>query len=110
MALLMVTAAVLLQVGCAVILKTLADRTDVTLALLGAGIGAVALLNGLRFVMWGVVHRRYPLSISYPLSGVFFPLMLGVAYLYGDPIHITQVAGTLLISSGVVWLTVKTQA
>jgi len=108
--LLVVSAAVVLQIAGAVVLKTLADRAPVPPAILIFGIGVVALLNGLRFLAWGFAHRRYPLSTTYPLASVFFPLMLGVAYLYGDPIRLHQLLGTALITGGVVWLMLRVRA
>jgi multidrug transporter EmrE-like cation transporter len=110
MPLLVVSAAVLLQIAGAVVLKALADHAPVAPALLAAGIGVVALLNGLRFVAWGVAHRRWPLSTTYPLASVFFPLMLGVSYLYGDPVRLPQWLGTALVTAGVVWLTWRVRA
>jgi multidrug transporter EmrE-like cation transporter len=105
--LLVVSAAVALQIAGAVVLKTLADSAPVPPALLVLGIGAVALLNGLRFLAWGFAHRRYPLSTSYPLASLFFPLMLGVAWAYGDPIRAHQIAGAALVTAGVAWLALR---
>jgi drug/metabolite transporter (DMT)-like permease len=99
-----VSVAVAMQVAAAVVLKGLADRPGLPLAALAAGIGLAAGINGLRFLVWGYAHRRYPLSVSYPLSSLFFPLMLGVAWLYGDPVSARQAAGCLLITCGVLWL------
>jgi multidrug transporter EmrE-like cation transporter len=110
MPLLVVTVAVVLQIAGAIVLKSLADRAPVAPALLLAGIGVVAFLNGLRFLAWGFAHRRYPLSTTYPLAAVFFPLMLAVAYLYGDPVRLPQWLGTGLITAGVVWLTWRVRA
>jgi len=105
--LVIVSFAVLLNVSCAVILKMLADQSSVSYLLLVFGITLVALLNLFRFLVWGYVHSRYPLSMSYPLSSIFFPLMLCVAYAYGDAISSNQLIGTILITSGVLWITFR---
>jgi len=102
--------AVALQVAGALVLKTLADLDAVRLALVVLGVALVAVLNGLRFLAWGYAHKRYPLSATYPLASVFFPVMLGVAWAYGDPIRWTQVLGTGLITAGVVWLALRARA
>ncbi len=107
MVVLIVLIAVVIQVIAAVSLKELADRPELPLVLVTAGIGAVALLNGVRFLVWGYVHKRYPLSHSYPLNSMFFPLMLAVAWAYGEAIRFNQVAGTALISLGVIWIALK---
>lgn len=99
-----------LQVAGALVLKTLADLDRAHLALVALGVAAVALLNGLRFLAWGYAHKRYPLSTTYPLASVFFPVMLGVAWAYGDPIRWNQLLGTLLITAGVVWLALRARA
>lgn len=110
MVVLIVLLAVVIQVVAAVGLKEVADRPELPLLLVAAGIGVVGLLGGVRFLIWGYAHKRYPLSHSYPLSGMFFPLMLAVAWVYGDPIHLTQLAGTGLITVGVVWLVTRVKA
>jgi len=102
--LLVVSVAVVLNILSAVTLKSIADLQHASMWLLLGALGVVTLLNGLRFLIWGVAHKRYPLSLSYPLSSMFFPLMLGVAYLYGEPIKTNQVAGTVLITVGVLWM------
>lgn len=107
MVVLIVLAAVLLQVVAAVLLKEMADRPELPLMLVAMGIGVVGVLGGTRFLIWGYAHRRYPLSHSYPLSSMFFPLMLAVAWAYGDPVHLTQLLGTGLITVGVVWLVLR---
>ncbi|MBI5136221.1 MAG: hypothetical protein HZA24_02670 [Nitrospirae bacterium] len=108
--LLVVFVAVALNVASAVTLKTLADLERVSLWLLVGAVAFVAGLNCLRFLVWGVAHKKYPLSLSYPLSSMFFPLMLGVSYLYGDPVRLTQVAGTGLITLGVLWMALRVKS
>jgi len=101
-------AAVVLQVVGAVALKGLADHfDDWSAAWIVAGIAVVGVLNVLRLVVWGFAHRRFPLSTTFPLSTLFFPLMLIVAGLFGDPIYVQQIAGTLLITAGVFWINAK---
>ena len=109
MPLLVVFIAVTLNILSAVTLKTIADLQETSLLILGGAVALVVALNGLRFLIWGVAHKRYPLSLSYPLSSMFFPLMLGVAYLYGEPVQTTQVAGTCLITVGVLWMAAKAE-
>lgn len=110
-AIVIMLAAVGLQVVGAVLLKTLADhRNDWTGALLLAGFGGVLALNVVRLVVWGLAHRRYPLSSTFPLSSLFFPAMLPVAAAYGDEIGLSQTAGALLITAGSFWLSSRVSA
>jgi multidrug transporter EmrE-like cation transporter len=100
--------AVALQVVGAVLLKTIADRHDSwTIAVIGLGLAAVGAVDVARLIVWGFAHRRFPLSTTFPLSSLFFPAMLGVAYLYGDEVGALQLAGAALITGGVAWLTLR---
>ena len=100
--------AVVLQVTGAVLLKTIADRQDSwSLAVLALGLAAVGVVDVVRLIVWGFAHRRFPLSTTFPLSSLFFPAMLGVAFLYGDEVGALQLAGAALITGGVAWLTLR---
>jgi hypothetical protein len=100
--------AVALQVTGAVLLKSIADRQDSwSLVVLGLGLAAVGVVDIARLIVWGVAHRRFPLSTTFPLSSLFFPAMLGVAFLYGDEVGALQVAGAASITAGVAWLTLR---
>ncbi|MDH5527345.1 MAG: hypothetical protein OEY97_08580 [Nitrospirota bacterium] len=107
---LVVLATVALQIGAALVLKGLADRPQAPMLLLAGGMALVVAFNGLRFVMWGVAHRRYPLSLTYPMSAVFFPLMLLISHQFGEPVAARQVAGTVLITCGVLWMLARVKA
>lgn len=103
--------AVLFQVLGALLLKTIADHRLIwSLGVLGAGVLAVIALNLARLGVWGVAHKRFPLSTTFPLSSLFYPAMLIVALLYGDMVGGRQLLGALLITSGSVWLTVHVRA
>ena len=105
-ALLWMSGAVGLQLIGVILLKEIADRHgEVSRFGVLLSVAAVAGLNGLRMLVWGFVHRRHPLSRSFPLSALFFPALLVVAWVYGDPIGLPQFAGVALISVGVGWLT-----
>lgn len=103
MLVLFVGAIVGLNVSSAIVLKTLASQ-DAHLIVIGLGLGIVFLLNGLRLVVWMFANRRFPLSTTYPLTSVFFPVMLGVSFAYDEEITLSRIMGTLLITSGVFWL------
>ncbi|HEX4299657.1 MAG TPA: hypothetical protein VH327_02195 [Gammaproteobacteria bacterium] len=104
----MVTLTVLLQLVAAALLKRAAMAAPMGLLLPVLLIGVTLAIHGLRFLLWGYVHRRWPLSHTYPMTAVFFPLAIIMAAAYGEPIHVNQVLGGLLIAAGVAWLTFKT--
>lgn len=107
MPLAIVVCAVILNILSAVLLKTLADSEHISVLLLVSGLGLIVLINAARFMAWWFAHKKYPLSKTYPLSSLFFPLMLVVSYVYGDSINWQQITGALLIMAGVVWLTLR---
>jgi drug/metabolite transporter (DMT)-like permease len=103
--LLAVVLAVVLNVLAAVVLKQLADGAGLALVAVVFGIGLAIALSGMRFLVWGYAHKRLPLSTSYPLTSIFFPVMLVVSWWgYGEPTRWTQIAGAALITLGVFWL------
>jgi drug/metabolite transporter (DMT)-like permease len=64
-------------------------------------------VQGLRFLLWGYAHRRWPLSMTYPMTAVFFPLLIALAALYGEQVSPHQWLGGLCITAGVAWITFK---
>ena len=103
--------AVSLQVMGALLLKTIADhRLDWSILVLGLGVSAVILLNLVRLGVWGAAHKRFPLSTTFPLSSLFYPVMLVVALAYGDAVGSRQLVGALLITAGSVWLSLRVRA
>lgn len=75
-------------------------------AILGV-IGLVVFVNGIRFLLWGVIHKRYPLNLSFPINSMFFPLILVMGYFYGEPITTAKVLGATMITVGVALLTLS---
>jgi multidrug transporter EmrE-like cation transporter len=88
------------NVAGGLLLKVLADHSFGWL-ITGIGFSVVFLLNGVRLVIWMLANRKFPLSTIYPLTSLFFPIMLGISYAYGEPVGPLKIIGTLLIASGV---------
>jgi hypothetical protein len=100
---LVVLGIVSLNVASGIVLKTLADGSFGVL-IVSLGFLTVLAFNALRLIVWMLANRRFPLSTTYPLTSIFFPIMLVVSFAYGDHINLPQVIGTLSITSGVFWL------
>ena len=64
----------------------------------------VLLLNGVRFVVWGVIHRHYPLGIAYASSALLFPCIVALSAYYGEPVTWRNIAGVVLVMIGVLAL------
>jgi drug/metabolite transporter (DMT)-like permease len=90
-----------LQLGSALLLKLAPDAKRANLLPLALVLGAVFALNGARFVTWGALHRRFPISVAYPVSAVFFPAVVAMAWFMGEPVGALQLAGATLVMAGV---------
>lgn len=114
--LLLLIASVCLSSTAQIVLKTGMSRPSVTMAInSGSRVNAAlaALLNiwvigglGLYFwaaVVWLFVLARIEVSMAYPFVGLGFILtMIMGKFVMGDSVTVTRVVGTLLISVGVV--------
>mgnify|MGYP000350828411 CR=1 FL=1 len=99
--LLPVLATVLLGLISAVSLKSAATFNELNLLMLFF-FGLAIATNFIRFLIWGIVHKKHPISLSYPLASIFFPLILLVGHFYyGDPITTTKIIGVIFIMLGV---------
>ena len=59
-------------------------------------------LLGLQTIFWQTSLRHIPLSIAYMGVGLSYPLIMLSGYIFfGEAIHISNIAGTLLITTGV---------
>lgn len=68
--------------------------------------GLVLGLNATRLLLWGLLHKKYPLSFVFPLSAIFFPVILIVDIsTYGEQITLSKLLGVILILLGVLILT-----
>lgn len=101
---LLVSLAVALNLLSAIVLKEAADVKDASLALISIVLSVVVLINLTRIGCWAAIHRRFQLTDSYPLTGLFFPMILVASAFYGEEIGTAKLTGTLLITVGVVVL------
>ena len=103
-AILLVSVAVGLSLVSAVVLKEAADMQRTSLLVVAALISLVVLINLLRVVLWAAIHKRFRLSDAYPLTSMFFPMIMVLSALYGEEIVIAKLIGTALITLGVLVL------
>lgn len=108
-ALIVVTVTVLLQLLGAALLKQASLSVKLGLLVPVLFIGAAFAVQGLRFLIWGYAHKRWPLSVTYPMTAVFFPMLIALAAFYGEPVTAQQWLGGLCITAGVAWLTLQSR-
>lgn len=84
-------------------LVKLASATPPPAPLVIAGLLAVVLaLSFARFFIWNGIYRRYPISLAYPLSAIFFPGVVVVAWAMGEPVGVLQIVGAAIVMMGVI--------
>ncbi len=98
------SSAVVLNIAAAYMMGWIA-RADIAVFYILLGILVVFGLNGLRFAVWGVIHRNYAISKAYPLTSIFFPILAVMEWQRGTVIEIHQWVGVGLITLGVFWIT-----
>jgi multidrug transporter EmrE-like cation transporter len=104
LAIFLVSVAVGLNLVSAVVLKEAADMARASLLVIAALIFLVVLINLLRVALWAAIHKRFRLSDSYPLTSLFFPMILALSAFYGEEIGLAKLLGTVLITLGVLVL------
>lgn len=73
----------------------------IALVLLGLVLG----VNGFKFILWGWIHKNYDVSQSYPLTAMFFPMVLLLSYWQGETALTSfKIMGTVLIVIGLLLL------
>ena len=68
------------------------------------GISVVLILNLVRFILWIWTHKRFPISKSYPLTAVFFPIIAVISTQMETSLTPAQWVGVVLITAGVFWI------
>lgn len=104
LAILLVSVAVGLNLVSAVVLKEAADMKHASLLAIGTLLFLVIIINLVRVFFWAAIHKRFRLSDSYPLTSLFFPLILALSAIYGEEIGFAKLIGTVLITLGVLIL------
>jgi hypothetical protein len=96
---------VLMSVATALLLNYAANTKPSVAVLIAAVIAPVVAINVAKFWLWGWIHRRYPLSQTYPASTLFFPLIYAIALWTGEArFESAKILGIILIVAGVALL------
>lgn len=104
LAILLVSVAVGLNLVSAVVLKEAADMEHASTLMIATILFLVVLINLLRVGFWSAIHKRFRLSDSYPMTSLFFPMILVLSALYGEETGLVKLIGTALITLGVLVL------
>jgi drug/metabolite transporter (DMT)-like permease len=105
----LVSLSVGLQLFNALLVKLAAATPSPPLPVMGGLLLAVLGLGFVRFFIWSGIYKRYPISLAYPLSAIFFPAVVLLAWLMGEAVGAMQLLGAALVMAGVV-LVVSSQS
>ncbi len=68
----------------------------------------VLAINFGKFIVWGIIYKKYDLSEAYPLVSLFFPLIYGVAIFTGESdLTLNKSIGVLFILIGAFIMNIK---
>lgn len=98
----LVFASVGLQLINATLVKFASATPAPPMFVIGSLLMIVLALSFIRFFIWNGIYKRYPISLAYPLSAIFFPAVVAIAWAMGETIGILQLAGATLVMAGVV--------
>ncbi|MBB6184229.1 hypothetical protein [Oleiagrimonas soli] len=93
-----------MQLINASIIKYATQLLHVSPVLVALLLSAVIVLSFGRFLVWGAMHKRFPVSVAYPATALFFPCVVVLAYVYGEHVTTAQALGAGLVSLGVILL------
>lgn len=89
---------ILIQLFSAIVLQLTLNLRGVMFYLM---IGVVIFLNGMRFLSWGWLNRRFALSEIYPLTALFFPVLYVYSIISKEAIlEVGKIIGVVLIFIG----------
>lgn len=80
-------------------------------AMLSPGVLAAVVMQGVGFAVWVVVVSRVKLGVAFAISGSFFYVLLALLnwWLYGEKLAAGQWMGIVLISAGVLMVSLLKQ-
>lgn len=90
---------------------TLAGWHWLLAAMLSPGVLAAVVVQGIGFAVWVVVVSRVKLGVAFAISGSFFYVLLALLswWLYGEKLAVGQWMGIVLISVGVLMVSLLKQ-
>lgn len=92
---------IVLQLSSAALIKTASILPSTQLLTISVLLLIAMTLAFGRFIIWGKLHKRFPVSISYPASALFFPSLVLMAYFYGEPVSFQQLVGVAIVTFSV---------
>lgn len=90
-----------LQLINASLIKFASGLTSIQALLIVGVLALVFALSLGRFLVWGVMHKHFPVSLAYPATALFFPCLVAVAAAFGERVSTLQVLGACLVTAGV---------
>ncbi len=100
---LLVLSTVLITISTSLILDYAAWQNQSIDTRVAALLAAVIVINFLKFSLWGWIHKHFDVSKTYPITAIFFPLILIVSIIKGEAeVTWLKLVGVLLITLGLI--------
>ena len=100
---LLVLLTVLITISTSLILRFAADRYEYIDFFVIIIVISVMVINVIKFILWGLIHKRYQLNKSYPITVLFFPAIFLISYLLGETEPtLTKIIGIVIIVTGLI--------
>jgi drug/metabolite transporter (DMT)-like permease len=99
----LVVSTVILQITAALVLDYAASlQTEINKHIILL-LFSVFCIQGVRFIIWGIIHKKFKLSKTYPVIAVFFPLIYLLSIIKGETILSPfKILGIIIIISGII--------
>ncbi len=100
----LVALSIALQLVNASLIKFASAHLHDRLLVVALVLATVLVLAFGRLLVWNAMHKRFPVSLAYPATALFFPCLVVLAAIYGEPVTGMQMAGACLVTLGVLLL------
>ena len=103
----LVFSTVLASVCAALALRSISRFDNIALYAMALAIGVAFAANVFRVMVWAIIHKRFAITYSYPLTALFFPIIAVISHIYDEPVSVLSWAGVAVIMIGVALMSVE---
>lgn len=107
MAFVLVFSTVIASVLAALALRAISRYGDIAFFAVALAVGIAFAANLYRVLVWSVIHKRFAITYSYPLTALFFPIIAVISHIYDEPVSLLSWVGVGVIVVGVALMSVE---
>lgn len=106
----LVLSTVIASVCAALALRSISRYGDIAVFGVALAVGIAFCANLYRVFVWAIIHKRFAITYSYPLTALFFPIIAVISHVYDEPVSLVSWIGVGVIVVGVALMSVETPA